>query len=155
MKFFNHFTSVFLLSLTLLAGTMFTGCNNVAANEEEQFEEHFPVGIVLKMNGQDIVRYENGVTDDSITVAAGEETALISVYFLDEDGEEFQPEEAEHSLAWTIEDDTIAEIEQHAEDGKWSFHVHGVSSGSTTVSFELLHGDHSDFEASGIPIIVN
>lgn len=153
MKPINHITVITTLSFILLLAAILTGCKNSAATEEEH--EDFPVGIVLKMNGEEIVRYENGSASGSIEVAEGEETALISIYFLAEDGDEFQPDEPEHSLSWVIEDESVAEVERHAEDGKWSFHVVGLASGSTTVTFQLLHGDHSDFEASGIPINVN
>lgn len=153
MKFSNisllHGFLLVLLSMIFVL----TGCNNPADSEEDPHEE--ANGAVFKMNGEEIIRYENGETTGSIEVTEGEETPRITIYFLDEDGDEFQPDEPEFTLSWRDIDSSIAEIEQHDEDGKWSFHVRGVMEGSTGVIFELDHNGHPDFEIHDITIHVN
>ncbi|HEX6981623.1 MAG TPA: hypothetical protein VF181_02575 [Balneolaceae bacterium] len=153
MKFSNLFSYSTLLFLTLSTALMLTGCGNPAGSDEEEHPR--PVGIVLQMNGAEIVRYENQEVTGQIEVNTGEETALITLYFLDENGDQFQYDEPEYSLRPHGIDESIAEIEQHAEDGKWSFHVRGITPGTTSVVFELFHGDHGDFETPEIPVIVN
>lgn len=138
--------------------TLFTfsilGCSNPASSEEEHHDE--AVGAILKMNGQEIVRSDESGVTGQIEVNAGEETTLISIFFLADDGDEFQPDEPEFSLNWTGIDTSIAEVEQHTEDGKWSFHVVGKAQDSTSVVFQLFHDieDHSDFNTLPIPVVV-
>lgn len=146
---FSSAILVFIISI----GILLAGCSNPADSNEE--EHPHPEGAVFKMNGEEILRYENGEPSSSIDVNEGGETPLITIYFLDEEGNEFQPDEPENSLNWKDIDTSIAKIEQHDEDGKWSFHVHGQAQGSTTVTFQLFHDGHSDFDIQDIIINVN
>ena len=153
-KSFTNTNLVQHISLILIALFTLTliGCSNPAGNEEAHQE---PFGAVLMMNGQEIARYnQNGVTGQ-IDVNAGQETTLITIYFLAEDGDRFQPEEPEFSLGWRDIDTSIANVEQHTEDGKWSFHIHGEAQGSTSIVFQLMHEGHSDFDTQAIPVSVN
>ena len=156
MKLFNNFSTTTLLITFAAILITASACNNPASSEEEHHEE--PVGAVLMMNGAEIVRIEEGIVQSGqIEVNAGEETTLISIYFLADDGDEFQPDEPEFSLRWKDIDTSIADVEQHAEDGKWSFHIHGEASGNTSVVLQLWHEgeDHSDFNTPAIPVVVN
>ncbi|MDX1585772.1 MAG: hypothetical protein R3222_03475 [Balneolaceae bacterium] len=156
MKLFTNFSAKILL-LTLIAGLLtLSACKNPASSEEEEHEN--AVGAILITNGQEIVRIEEGrVVSGQIEVAAGEETTLISIYFLADDGDEFQPDEPDYSLRWSDIDTSIADVEQHAEDGKWGFHIHGEAQGNTSVVLRLWHDGegHSDFDTPSIPVIVN
>lgn len=154
MKLFNKFsTNTLLITLVAILITA-SACNNPASSDEEEHHEE-PVGVVLMMNGQEIARYnEDGVTGQ-IEVEAGAETTLISIFFLTDDGDEFQPDEPEFSLNWKDIDTSIADVEQHDEDGKWSFHIHGEAAGNTSVVFQLFHEGHSDFDTQPIPVVVN
>lgn len=142
-----------ILVFTFLIAMLLVGCNNPVQSEEEHHQE--ADGAVFKMNGEEIVRYENGESSGSIDVNKGEETPLITIYFLDEEGNEFQPDDPENSLSWKDIDTAIADVEQHDQDGKWSFHISGLSQGSTTVTFQLFHNGHSDFDMQNITINVN
>lgn len=153
MKLFNNHTQLAISIITLSLILTVTSCDNPAGPDEE--EHSFPVGAVLLLNGEQIATSGDGQVDGQITVAAGEETALITIKFIAEDGDLFQPDAPESSLRWEIDNPIIAEVEQHAEDGKWRFHIIGKSSGSTTVEFQLYHGTHSDFDLLPIPVIVN
>ncbi len=156
MKLFNKFSNhTLLITLTALLISA-SACNNPASSDEEEHHES-PVGAILKMNGEEIARsVESGVTGQ-IEVNAGEETTLISIFFLADDGDEFQPDEPDFSLRWEGIDTSIADVEQHTEDGTWSFHIHGEASGNTSVVFQIYHEgeNHSDFETKPIPVVVN
>ena len=148
------------LLLTVLTLFLTTGCNNPASSDDQDnHEEHeHAEGAILKMNGAEIVRIEDGVVQSGqIEVTEGEETQLITIYFLAEDGDEFQPDDPDYSLRWDQIDASVAEVKQHDEDGKWGFHIHGVSADTTTVRFQLWHNgeDHSDFDTPEIDVIVN
>lgn len=131
-------------------------CSNSTSSDDHDHDEHqSPAGFRLMMNGQAMVEQLPGqnVTGE-FELTHGEETDLITIFFLADDGDEFQPEEDEYSLGYEFEDEGIAEFEQHEEDGKWSFHLHAESEGITDLSLKLMHGDHSDFTTQGIHVHV-
>ena len=132
---------------------MLSACKNSTSSSEEEHAD--AEGFVLTMNGADIVtQLPGGTLSGEIELEPEEETDLITIYFLDDDGDRFQPEETEFTLGFEFEDDGIAEFEQHEEDGKWSFHIHAETTGITDMRLKLMHGDHSDFETQGIHVHV-
>lgn len=146
----NIFLGIFALALFI------AGCgdddNPVNANLEEHAEA---VGLIIRNSGEEIVRYENGEVEGEIEVGHGLETALLSVRFIAEDGDLFTPDPAEgFALGWEIADESIAEVEHHAEDGAWAFHIVGVEEGQTTIVIKINHGDHADFVSKEIEIHV-
>lgn len=154
MRFYKDFsTKTLLVTLTAVLFTL-TACSNPASSEEEEHHEE-PVGAVLTMNGQEVARYDSEGVTGGIEVSEGEETTLITIWFLADDGDLFQPDEPEYSLKWEGIDTSIADVEQHDEDGKWSFHIHGEAQGSTSVTFQLDHNGHADLETEAIPVTVN
>lgn len=126
--------------------------NPVDANLEEHAEA---VGLIIRSSGEEIVRYENGEVEGEIEVGHGLETALLSVRFIAEDGDLFTPDPADGlALGWEIDDESIAEVEHHAEDGAWAFHIVGLEEGETTIVIKINHGDHTDFTSKEIEIHV-
>jgi hypothetical protein len=151
----NSFIQAAKTALYLLLVTgLFAACSNSTGSDDE--EEHSePAGFVLKMNGADVVtQLPGGTVTGEFELEPGDETALITIFFYDEDGDEFQPDEPEYSLGAEFEDAGIAEFEQHAEDGKWSFHIHAEAEGITDMTLMLMHNGHSDFNTQGIHVHV-
>ncbi len=130
-----------------------TGCGSDSTAPPEEDEHFEAVGLKLRQNGVDVVTYENGVVTGEIEVEEGLLTTLISVRFIDEDGNEGIPEEDEFSMALNIEDEDIASTVQHAGED-WSFHVMGNEHGHTDLTISVIHGDHPDFESAPIEIHV-
>lgn len=158
MHIYNFLPVHTLLAITLFGVFVIMGCSNPASSDDE--DHLHPEGAVLQMNGEEILRIEDGEfvsNNTSLEVDSGDETPLITIFFLDHDGNPFQPEDDHYSLKWDQIDTSIAEIEQHEEDGKWSFHLVGQSQGESEVRFRMWHegGDHSDFDTPVIPVIVN
>ncbi|MEL7834225.1 hypothetical protein [Fodinibius sp. Rm-B-1B1-1] len=155
MNISTHFPNK-LIVLTFATALLLAGCNNPASNDDH--EEHSdPHSIEFVMNGDTIVTYADGEVSGHFHLEAGQETSLITAEFFDEDGNEIHGEDLgdEYSLGWEIANTDHADIEQHDEDGKWSFHIVGKSAGETTVIFKLMHGaDHSDFSTNSIEIHV-
>ncbi len=140
---------LFALSLIVLV------CNKNPVDHDHDDNHAEAVGLVITQSGAEIVRYENGVVTGKITVKAGEETPLLSVQFINEhDGDLFTPDGDHHTLGWTMADELIAELEQHNEDGKWKFHIHGKTTGNTTIEIKIMHEDHADFVSLPIPVEV-
>lgn len=126
-------------------------CSNPASDDDH--DEHTePYGLELVMNGETILEYFDGDINGQLSVNEGEETSLITLRFLNEVREEIHEDDLdeEYSLAWEIADDQILAIEQHDEDGKWGFHIHGKSEGTSNIQLRLMHGDHADFETPDV-----
>lgn len=141
------FTFLFLIALA-------TACSNSTSSDDDH-EHGDAEGFRLVINGNTVVEQ---LPDEDITgefeLAPGVETDLITLYFIDHDGEEFQPEEDEYSLGYEFDDEGIVEFEQHTEDGKWSFHLHAEAEGVTNMRLMLMHNDHSDFSSQDIHVHV-
>ena len=151
------FKSISALSIFALALFM-AGCgdddNPVDTDNLEEHAEAF--GLIIRSSGEEFVRYENGEVTGEIAVGHGRETALLSVRFIAEDGDLFTPDEDDgFALEWEIADGSIAEIEHHAEDDAWAFHVVGVEEGQTTIIIKISHGGHADFVSPEIEIHVS
>ena len=129
--------------------------DNLVDSEHE--EEHAEaVGLIVRDSGTEIVRVESGQVTGEIEVGPGEETALLSVRFLDEDGYLFTPDENDdYALDWEIADESIAEVEHHAKDSAWAFQIIGLAEGQTTIHIKINHGGHADFVSPEIEIHVS
>lgn len=141
MKTFSYLIPVFLL-LTLAA------CDSVSDHDEHPEAE----GLRLVLNGVNVYQVQGptvscDVEPCGIEIPVGEETALITAQFLDLNGDVIPAGEMEDALrlVHTIRDPSIATFEQHDEDGRFRFHLHGEEVGQTTLQLELFHDDHADF----------
>jgi len=147
--FYNKTVLVLLAVFTLIS---LTSCDNPTSSDEDD-EHTTPFGVALILNGVEIAVQENGevtyADGDHLELEVGEETNLITVRWISEDGDRFVPDTNEgYSLNWVIDNENVVEVEQHEEDGAWEFHLVGLSAGESDVQFELFHNDHSDFTSS-------
>jgi len=143
--------SVFALALFIAS------CGDDDNPVDSEHEEHAEaVGLIVRDSGAEIVRVESGQVSGEIEVGHGKETALLSVRFIAEDGDLFTPDEADdYSLGWEIADESIAEVEHHAEDGAWAFHIIGLAEGETAIRLKIDHEGHVDFVSPEIEIHVS
>jgi len=138
-----------ILTLIFSLAIFTAACDNPAGSDEDHGGEHTePHAMELIMNGETVVEYVDGEVSGKFNVSEGQESARITVEFINEEGKPIHDEDLgdEYSLGWNIEDDQVVGIEQHDADGKWSFHLVGKSAGTSGVQFQLLHSGHSDFE---------
>lgn len=153
-----------ILVVTLIAGAL-AACdsNPIEDNDDHEHTLSDIYRLELIMNGEEIVVIEGADLadgyDNEIHVLEGEETPLISLEAFDEDGDEIHLDDLddEYFLMAEIADETVAEFEQHEEDGRWAFHIHGESQGTTTLELELMHNPdnpHSDYTTPEIPVEV-
>lgn len=155
MNIFTNFSTK-IITLSFAVTLLLAGCNNPASNDDDHEEHSEPHSIEFVMNGETIVTFNEGDISGHFQVDEQSETSLITAEFFDEDGNEIHGEDLsdEYSLAWEIANTDHADIEQHDEDGRWSFHITGKTAGETTVEFQLMHGDHADFSTDPIEIHV-
>lgn len=153
MKKLNFLKALRAFAFAILVTGLFAACSNSSSSDDDHHSE--PEGFRLKMSGQVVVEQLPGQNlTGEFELAPGEETPLITIFFLDDDGDEFQPEGDEYSLRAVFETAGIAEFEQHAGDGKWSFHLHAEAEGITDMTLQLFHNDHSDFNTQDIHVHV-
>src|ERR1700754_3159143 len=147
------------ISLALLCAALsivLVSCgDNPADSPSEDHIEAF--GFVLYNSGEEIVRYQNGVVQGSTEAVADEDTPLFNLRFLDENGNIISTDKLtgdEHRLRWEVSDTSIADVEQHDDDGKWNFHITGKKEGETKIKIMLFHHDHADFTSKEVAIHV-
>jgi hypothetical protein len=125
-----------------------TACSD---DDEEMMEEHAEAdGLILRLGGSSIAMVDGAAVTGGIAVPTGGATQAIDIAFLDEDGDEFTPDE-EMTLDVTVADtggatDTQVDL--------WSFRLNGVSAGSTTLTVTIIHEGHSDYTSPAIPVTV-
>ncbi len=144
------------LSLALAASLVCfacSGCNDDNPVDGDNSVHAEAEGLVLRLNGVEIVRVDSGVVSGAINATEGQQTALIHVRFLDADGDEFLPSSPDFHLGFTIADLSVIEIEQHAGE-VFDFHVTGLEHGQTSLVVRLIHVDHDDFLTPPIPVTV-
>ena len=128
--------------------------DNTPVNTEHEEEHDEAVGLIVR-GGTEIVRVESGQVTGEIEVGHGLKTALLSVRFIAEDGDLFTPDAGDgYALDWEIADESIAEVEHHAEDGAWAFHIIGLAEGQTTIRIKINHEGHANFVSPEIEIHV-
>ncbi|NBB77738.1 MAG: hypothetical protein GVY02_10205 [Bacteroidetes bacterium] len=144
----TKYTHILLIGIVLSISLILSSCSNSVSGEEEEHAE--PFGVAMIMNGVEIAKQENGqiVYDegDHLEFVTGQETDLITIRWISEDGDRFVPDDNEgYFLDWIVEDESVLEVEQHDEDGTWRFHLVGAGAGETHLQLVLMHNDHSDF----------
>jgi len=133
-----------------------TSCED---DDHEHDEEHTDAdGFVLEdENGSEVYREFEGAIEGSVSLSVGD-TLVLSVHFLDHDGNEIEHEE-EDELVVSENDANIAivEVEEHEEEHHGAgLHVIGVSAGSTNFKLQLMHDGHADYTSTNnVPVVVN
>lgn len=148
----RHILFFFVYSIS--AAFILSSCNddNPVESETEHFEA---IGLYVISSGDTIVSYVGGVVDGQIGVVAGDETALLSIKFIEEDGDVGIPPGNEWSLDWSVADTAVAEVEVHADELElYRFHIVGKKPGKTNITIIINHNEHKDFESLPITIDV-
>lgn len=146
----TRFLSLFAF---LFAFTFISACDSTDVDDDDHSDHAEVEGLTLRANGVTLVTVDEGVAEGTINVPLGDETALIFVQFIDHDGDVLTIDDPEFSLGHTIGNTSTIEWEQH-EGEDYEFHLKGLSAGSTTLTLELLHGDHADFRTPAINVLV-
>jgi len=140
----------FILALLLTTGFL------ASCGTEDDHEEHSdPEGLALYIDGSQVAKQENG----TVTYAEGghvhadmDEASSAEVYFIDDDGDEFQPEEEYYTLG--IESDPEGQVTASiSSSNKWAFGMQCTSAGTADVTFKLMHDDHADFASMDFEVL--
>ena len=146
-----------LLALAIAGAVGLGACSDdpVGLDDHEEDVE----GVELVLNGAVIASYdgESRTWTGEMDVNEGEETAHVTVRFVDHDGDAITLDDDTY-LEVDIEDETIAGFEQDTP-GEFGGRVVGILAGETEAIFKLMHGavgsGHADFETTAVHIHVN
>lgn len=133
--------------ISLLAAV--AACDNPVTPGEHEEEVH---GVSIVQGDTEVARYFEGEVSGALPpVAAGTSGPLLTLVFLDHDGEPVDVDhEEEVSLRARSQNTSVADFEVTEFGGR----VVGVAPGATTIIFDLMHGGHADFSTLGIPVTV-
>lgn len=144
----------FLFVLSIFS---FYSCKDDADDHDD---DHFePVEWLIQSNDVTIIQIKNGVIttefNSNFTLKIDELSEEFKVVFKDEDGDIVEAHDDEYTLNWEIDETEIAELRFDAgKEGKFEFHLIGLSAGQTNLTLKVMHGDHNDLISPKIPIIV-
>jgi hypothetical protein len=141
-----------LLALALGIGLGACDDSTTGVDDDEHFE---PVTMQLVLGGQVLVTAGSvgGPVQGEIELEVGQETAHVTVRFLDEDGNVTAPDD-DVFLQVEIEDSGVADFEQDTP-GEFGGHFHGEAAGHTDMVFMVMHGDHADWISADVHVDVN
>lgn len=117
-----------------------------------------PIGLIISADGVDVAMQEETTVTyvDGNSIEIPENGQLeIQVHFLSEDGNRFFPDVNEgFFLEINNANDQILNITHPVNNHEWTLSLIGLSASSTTISFDLWHVDHTDFESRPFQVSV-
>ncbi|HEV2149387.1 MAG TPA: hypothetical protein VGR37_18435 [Longimicrobiaceae bacterium] len=145
---FRRLTSRALVALAL------TGVLAACDNPVDEDPHPDAVAVVVQTSaGVELARATGGGTQGtatgSIPLTIGA-TRDLRVIFVDAAGNPV-PVGGDTSLRGNVLIGALARFEKTSETGG---RLTGLSAGTTSVSFDLMHGSHADFQGAAIPLIV-
>ena len=145
------------LSIAMAAALVMAACESTTDLDDDDHAE--AEGVELILSGATIASYDGDTQawTGELEVEPGEETAHITVRFVDHDGDPV-PLDGDNYLQVDIGDESVAEFEQDTP-GEFGGHLHGVSEGDTDATFHLMHGavgsGHYDFTTTPLHVHVH
>lgn len=134
----NNITFRAPLAIALVAGTL-AGCDNPLSHEDHAE----PEGIVIRAGTTEMVRVEGigptGEVTGAVSLVAGVETPVLTVSFIDHDGDDITLDTGEYWLSVESTNPATATWQGTAA-GSFTGRVAGHEGGATTLSFQLHHG---------------
>ena len=156
----RHFQPKLPLALLTAGLLVLSACGDSAMEPEEDHDEHAGEveGVTLTVSGQTVASYDghDGEWTGQLEVGAGEQTAPISVQFVNEEGDAVELDD-DFNLRVETADASVAEFRQDTPGGYGGI-LRGVATGETEITFSLVHGavdtGHADFVTEPLPVRV-
>ncbi|WP_425154794.1 hypothetical protein [Candidatus Palauibacter sp.] len=157
----RHFKPRLPFALLTAGILVLTACSDSATEPDDHDEEEHAEeveGVTLTLSGQTVASYDghDGAWTGELEVEPGEETAHISVQFVDDDGRAVRLD-SDLYLQVDIANESVAEFEQDTP-GEFGGHLHGGMEGDTEITFSLMHGavgsGHADFVTAPLHVRV-
>lgn len=155
MKLLQNTTLLSFITIALSI-SLLTGCGSDSDHDDH---DEVPVGLVLSVNDRTELAMQEETT---VTYASGNHIELsegatlgpISVEFISDDGDRFTPHSDEgFSLQYSAGKSNVVSLEPG--NSEWTFQIIGNSADDTTITIELMHNGHADFESQPFQVRVN
>jgi len=143
-----------IMAIPLSIVIFVVGCseNNPVESEEEHFEA---IGLFILSGSDTIAKYQDLNVSGKIEVTENDQTDLLQLQFIEEDGHVGLPPNEEWSLVWDTADTSVAEVvSTKSQINLYQIQISGKKVGQTTIKIIINHHDHKDYESAGIPIDV-
>lgn len=114
------------------------------------------IGLIIYYNEKPFFKILNAKIDETIAKEFAlnrDEEKVFRVAFIDDDNEEFVPDEPNKNFSWIIDDTSLVQASLLPNE-KYKFKMRGLKSGATQIEFRLNHNDHPDFKTPKIPLVV-
>jgi len=138
------------LALAVLLSAGIAACSSSTGPNDHEHGEAVGLVVVDRATRDTLatVNASRQVTG-GLEVEVGDDRAL-EVWFVDEDGDSFQPDGAHLTLGIRVADEAVAGIHAHGDH----LDLEGLKVGTTTVVFAVVHGSHDDYTSPAIPVTV-
>lgn len=145
MKLLQNTQLLFFVALALIF-VFVTGCGTGDDHGET------PVGLVMSLNGNVLATQDGSTitytTGDQISLTQGVTLGPISVEFLAEDGDRYLPDSKDgYSLKLSSANSNMLTLTQVSGADAWTVQLTGAMAGDTTITIELMHNGHADFQS--------
>jgi hypothetical protein len=142
----------------LTAGLLIAGCTKESDPVTSPTDHFEPEGLVILGESKDTLAYYfQGVlrAGDALRTTTDSASSMrCRIVFLDSGKQAMTPPtDTAHKLGWTIADPAIAELLRNSGE-EYSFRLRGKAPGLTSITLFIVHGDHPDFTALPIPLLV-
>ena len=157
----RHFKPKLPIALLTAGILVLSACGDSATEPDDDHDDHGGEveGVTLTLSGQTVASYDgdDGAWTGELEVEPGEETAHISVQFVDHDGNAVRLD-SDFYLQVDVANESVAEFEQDTP-GEFGGHLHGGMEGDTEITFSLMHGavgsGHADFVTAPLHVHVH
>lgn len=145
------------LVLALVSVLAVAACNDDPTGNDGHPD---PAGLVVTRAGVDVVEVRGLGIIGSFNVSEGGASGDLEVQLIDQSGNRYTPTAQDQWLRVTVTNPAVARWVQD-EVGEWGGRLEGLTTGTTTVGFDLMHGPvgdvsaHFDYRTPNIPLVVN
>jgi hypothetical protein len=135
---------------------LFTACDDTHDDDHLDI-----VGLEIRLDGQTLVTQarnpQSGQIEvtGTIDVVSGETTPMLTVVFIDPDGDTLLITDSDFSINVNPANTAVVTIHQNASQARWGFTVEGKQAGTEAIQISLFHGTHADFESRPITVQVH
>lgn len=150
------FRNVSSLIVLILSFTLLTACDDTHDDDHLDI-----VGLEIRLDGQALVTQarnpQSGQIEvtGTIDIVSGETTPMLTVVFIDPDGDAIQITDSDFSIDFNPSNTAVMTIQHNASQARWGFTVEGKQVGTEVIQVSLFHGTHADFESRPITVQVH
>jgi hypothetical protein len=148
----------YILTLFIAVALVFSAVSCDSNDDHDHDHDEVPVGFQLSVGENMLVTQDSGTltyaSGDAIELISGTEVGPVEVQFIAEDGDLFTPESGEYGLQYELSQNGVVSVEHPLGNNQFQFNVTAIEAGETTITLDLMHDGHSDFESQAITVRV-